>query len=143
MFYLDCLKLNLSCKGSQESASFEDKLLRDAITNLENDGFCQYVMENDTSPLVTTYEAVHLERGFLDRLPPSVLGCHAVAVLQCLRELLRDVRSQKANLDQQHERIASVGIVGLCSHEKNTFTPGFIWQIHANIMCNVKTCNNM
>ena len=46
---------------------------------------------------------VHLDRGCLELLPASVLGCHLVAVLQCLRELLRDVRSRKSSLDEKPE----------------------------------------
>lgn len=58
-------------------------------------------MDYDSKPLVATYQAVWLDcTPLLQRLPSSVLGCHAVAVLQSLREILRDVRAQKSSLDQ-------------------------------------------
>ncbi|CAJ1415619.1 unnamed protein product [Effrenium voratum] len=86
--------------GSQAKLAERDAQLRETMTNLEDDNFCNFLMRRDGLPLRSSYETVHGEESLLSELPDDVLGCNLVAVLQQLRLLMREVRAQKSVLDQ-------------------------------------------
>ncbi|CAJ1444804.1 unnamed protein product [Effrenium voratum] len=84
--------------GQAQLAS-KDAQLREAMANLEEENFCNFLMSRDELPLHSSYEMVYGE-GLLSGLPADVLGCNLVAVLQQLRLLMREVRARKSVLDE-------------------------------------------
>eukprot|EP00435_Cladocopium_sp_Y103_P050345 s671_g15.t1 len=78
-----------------------DALLRETISNLEHQPFCDHAMKNSAKPLLEMYTEVYVpEETPLAPLPEQIRGCHLLAVLQSLRSVLREVRRRKAELDQ-------------------------------------------
>ena len=102
------------CKDSERPASLQsaaelakrDELLRETITELEEEGFVNYVISQESAPLRTRYAQVRLLQpdvppgNPLHGLPDCIHGRHLVAVLQALRFILREVRARKAELDR-------------------------------------------
>lgn len=78
-----------------------DAVLRETITNLEYEPFCEHATSHASTPLLEMYTMVYTpDETPLRGLPDQIRGCHLLAVLHSLRALLRDLRCRKAELDQ-------------------------------------------